>query len=174
MRDFVILLIHVIVTVCQLWRLDGARSVIAESILLKQQLLILNRSRKRAPNLRASDRFIAGVCSIYIKPSRLIRSAIVLKPSTLLNIQNALKNRKYRILFSQKRARKPGPKGPSKELINAIVDAKQRNPTWDCPHIAQQIALAFGVSLDKDIVRRVLANHYNPDSDSSFYLHHVR
>src|SRR5262249_17482419 len=28
------------------------RSVVAESMLLKQQLLILNRTRKRAPNLR--------------------------------------------------------------------------------------------------------------------------
>jgi hypothetical protein len=40
MRDFVILLVHVNVTICRLWRPNGARSVIAESILLKQQLLI--------------------------------------------------------------------------------------------------------------------------------------
>ncbi len=100
-----------------------------------------------------------------MNPTRLIRSAIVLKPSTLLNLHHALKNRKYRILFSQQRRRKPGPKGPSKELIDAIVDTKRRNPTWGCPRIAQQIALAFGVSLDKDVVRRILTNHYKPDSD---------
>jgi hypothetical protein len=52
-----------------------------------------------------------------------------LKPSTLLNIPNALKNRKYRLLFSNKHDRKSGPKGPSKELLDAIVDTKQRNPT---------------------------------------------
>jgi transposase InsO family protein len=52
------------------------------------------------------------------------------------------------------------------QLIDAIVDSKRRNPLWGCPRIAQQVALAFGVSLDKDIVRRVLANHYRPDSDS--------
>ena len=28
--------------------------------------------------------------------------------------------------------------------------------------IAQQIALAFGVEIDKDVVRRVLAKHYRP------------
>jgi transposase InsO family protein len=166
MRDLVILFIHAIVTLCRLWRPGGVRSVVAESILIKQQLLILNCSRKRAPNLRAWDRFIAGLCSLCMKPARLIRSAIVLKPSTLLNLHHALRNRKYRVLFSHKRKQKPGPKGPSQELINAIVDTKRRNPTWGCPRIAQQVALAFSVSLGKDVVRRVLANHYKPDSDS--------
>jgi putative transposase len=166
MRNLVILFIHVIATLFRLCGPGGIRSVVAESVIIKHQLLILNRSRKRAPNLRASDRFIAGLCALFMQPTRLIRSAIVLKPSTLLNLHQALKNRKYRILFSPKRKRKPGPQGPSKELINAIVDMKQRNPSWGCPRIAQQVSLAFGVSIDKDIVRRVLAKHYRPKPDS--------
>ena len=165
MRDLVILFVHVIVTLSRLWGPGGIRSVVAESVLVKQQLLILNRSRQRAPNLRASDRFVAGLCALFMQPTRVIRSAIVLKPSTLLNFHQALRKRKYRILFSPKRGRKPGPKGPSRELIDAIVDMKQRNPSWGCPRIAQQVALAFGVSIDKDIVRRVLAKHYRPDPD---------
>jgi hypothetical protein len=80
MRDLVILFVHVIVTLCRLWLPGGVRSVVAESVLVKQQLLILTRSRKRAPNLRACDRFIAGLCSLCMKPTRLIRSAIALKP----------------------------------------------------------------------------------------------
>jgi putative transposase len=149
MRDFVILFVHVIVTLSRLWGPGGIRSVVAESVLVKQQLLILNRSRQRAPNLRASDRFVAGLCALFIQPARLIHSAIVLKPSTLLNLHQALIKRKYRILFSPKCGRKPGPKGPSKELINAIVDMKQRNPSWGCPRIAQQVSLAFSVPIDK-------------------------
>jgi putative transposase len=111
MRDFFLLFLHVIVTIFRLARPGGVRSVIAESILLKQQLLILNRSRCRAPNLQASDRLIAGFCSLFIKPARLIRAAITLKPSTLLNFHRALVQRKYRLLFSPKRRNKPGPKG---------------------------------------------------------------
>ena len=42
---------------------------------------------------------------------------------------------------------------------------KRRNPGWGCPRIAQQIALAFGVEIDKDVVRRVLSAHYRPESD---------
>ena len=62
---------------------------------------------------------------------------------------------------------KPGPKGPSHEVIAAIVDMKQRNPSWGCPRIAQQITLAFGIPLNKDVVRRILAVRYRPQPDSA-------
>jgi hypothetical protein len=49
MRDLVVLFIHFIATLARLLRPGGARSIVAESLLLKHQLLILNRSRQRAP-----------------------------------------------------------------------------------------------------------------------------
>ena len=166
MRNLVILLVHVMATLTRFLGPGGIRSVIAESVLVKQQLLILNRSRQRSPNLRTSDRLAAGLCALLIRPARLIRSAIVLKPSTLLGLHRALRNRKYCLLFSSEHRRKPGPNGPNKELIDAVVQMKQRNPTWGCPRIAQQIALAFDIPIDKDVVRRILASHYRPKKDS--------
>ena len=47
MRDLLILLVHLITTTARLMGPGGARSVIAESLLVKHQLLILNRSRWR-------------------------------------------------------------------------------------------------------------------------------
>ena len=166
MRDLVILFIHLIATFARHLGPGGIRSVVAESVLVKQQLLILNRSRQRSPNLRTSDRLVAGLCALLIRPARLIRSAIVLKPSTLLSLHQALRNRKYRLLFSSKRRGRAGPKGPNKELIEAVVQMKQRNPAWGCPRIAQQIALAFDIPIDKDVVRRILARHYRPKQNS--------
>ena len=58
---------------------------------------------------------------------RVFRSAIVLRPSTLLNFHRTLRQRKYRWLFSPKR-RRTGPKGPPKDLVDAIVDMKRRKP----------------------------------------------
>jgi len=55
MRDLIVLLIHSVTILVRLARRGGVRSVLAESVLLKHQLLILNRSRRRAPNLRVSD-----------------------------------------------------------------------------------------------------------------------
>ena len=46
------------------------------------------------------------------------------------------------------------------ELIRAIVELKQRG----CPRIAQLISTVFGIEIDKDVVRRVLAKHYYPNS----------
>ena len=45
----------------------------------------------------------------------------------------ALSKGKYRMLFSPERRRQPGPKGPSAELIRAVVEMKQRNPNRGCP-----------------------------------------
>ena len=71
-----------------------------------------------------------------------------------------LTKQKYRLLFSSTRVRPPGPKGPTKELIDAVVEMKRRNHTWGCKRIAQQIALAFGVGIDKDVVRRILGSYF--------------
>src|SRR5688572_1557174 len=76
-----------------------------ESVLIKQQLLILNRSRQRSPNLRSSDRLVAGLCALLIRPVRLIRSSIVLKPSTLLSLHRGTET----IACS---SHSPGPHGP--------------------------------------------------------------
>jgi transposase InsO family protein len=155
-----------IVTVVRFARPGGLRSVVAESLIVKHQLRILNRGRQRAPNLRATERFIAGLCTLFMNPPRLLRSAIVLKPSTLLHLNHVLAKRKYRMLFSPQRRRPPGPQGPNKELIDAVVEWKRRNLKWGCPRIAQPITLAFGVAIDKDVVRRILSVHYRPESDS--------
>jgi putative transposase len=54
--------------------------------------------------------------------------------------------------------------GPAQELIDAVVEMKRRNPTWGCPRIAQQITLAFGVDIDKGVVRRILGKLYGQES----------
>jgi len=163
MRDLAILFIHLLTTIAKLMHPGGSRAVVAESLLLKHQLVVLNRGRERAPNLRPIDRVIAGLCTLFIRPYRLLRVAVVLRPSTLLAFHAALVKRKYRLLFSPIRRRKPGPKGPSPELIAAVVEIKRRNPSWGCRRIAQQLCLAFDLEIDKDVVRRVLAKHYRPD-----------
>src|SRR6202165_2381471 len=167
MRDLAVLFLHLLATVARLAGPGGARAVVAESLLVKQQLLILNRSRQRSPNLRLADRVVAGMCALFMRPSRLVRSAIVLKPSTLLRLHRALTKRQYRRLFSSTVPKKPGPKGPNQDVIAAVVDMKQLNPTWGCPRIAQQIALAFGIPINQDVVRRILAVRYRPAPNSA-------
>ena len=156
---------HLIVTIIRIMAPGGARTVVAESLLLKHQLLILNRSRRKAPPLRALDRILLGLGAILVSPQRILKVAVAVRPATLLRFHRALVRRKYQWLYSSKRTgHRPGPKGPSNELIAAVLELKCLNPRFGCARIAQQISLAFGLEIDKDVVRRILANHPLPKS----------
>ena len=145
MRDVFFLLLHLLTTMAKLVRPGGSRAVIAENLLLKQQLIIHSITRQRAPNLNTRDRALLAFMSLFLSPRRMLLAAIIIKPSSLLSFHNALKKRKYRLLYSPRGSGKPGPKGPSREVIDAIIEMKHRNPRYGCPRIAQQINLAFGL-----------------------------
>jgi hypothetical protein len=72
--------------------------------------------------VRAADRILAGLCTFFMHPPGILRSPIVLKPSTLLHLTKLPKRRKYGPLFSPKRVRLPRPNGPRKEFIDAVVE----------------------------------------------------
>ena len=44
---------------------------------------------------------------------------------------------------------------------------KHRNPRFGYQRIADQISLVFDIDVNKDVVRRVLARHYRPNSGSN-------
>lgn len=52
-----------------------------------------------------------------------------------------------------------------RELIDAVVEMKRRNPCFGCRKIAEQISNAFGIELNKDVVRRILIRYYRPGPD---------
>jgi transposase InsO family protein len=166
MRDLLLLAVQLIVTLAKFMRPGGVRSVIAESLLVKHQLIISGRSRRRAPPLTTIDRFVLGLMVPFVRPRRIARLAAILKPATLLRFHKALVDHKYRHLFSSARTGtrcKPGPKGPAEQIISAIIEMKLRNPRFGNQRIAEQISHVFAVQIDKDVVRRVLATHYGPD-----------
>ncbi|MBK8011687.1 MAG: transposase [Deltaproteobacteria bacterium] len=145
----------------------GAKGLAAENALLRHQLLVLRRARRRAPSLRPIDRLILGLGSLLVSPKRISKVAVVVRPSTLLGFHRGLVRRKYHALFSPGPKSKPGPKGPSTELVRAIVAIKERNPRFGSPRIASIVCKTFGVDIDKDVVRRVLAQHYRPKTGGS-------
>jgi len=68
MRDLAILFIHLLATIAGMMHPGGSRAVVAESLLLKHQLVVLNRGREHSPNLRPTDRILAGLCTLFIHP----------------------------------------------------------------------------------------------------------
>ena len=100
MRDLLLLAIHLLVTLAKLLGPGGTRQVAAESLLLKHQLLISNRSRQRAPNLTMLDRLVLGLTTLFVSPHRIPKLSAILKPATLFEFHKALVHRKYHLLFS--------------------------------------------------------------------------
>jgi hypothetical protein len=126
------------------------------------------RSSDRArlhPSLHPSDRH-------HRSNARARRDSLGRGRITLLSFHRALVKRKYRLLFTPNKRGKPDPKGPSPELIAAIIEMKQRNRQFGCRRIAEQLSFVFEVDIDKDLVRRVLAKYYypNPGGDGPSWL----
>ena len=82
---------------------------------------------------------ILGFCTLLVAPRRWGRKVLSLKTSTLLRLDRVLVKRKYRLLSSSGPRRRPGPKGPSRELIDAVVEMKRRNPYFGCRKIAEHL-----------------------------------
>jgi hypothetical protein len=65
MKDLVLMLIPLLTTLTKLLGPGDAKAVVADSLLMKQQLLVTSRSRKRAPNLLVLDPFLLGFWSLF-------------------------------------------------------------------------------------------------------------
>ena len=95
MRSVILLTVHILVVLAKMLRPGGIKAVIAENLLLKHQLNVLGRSRRKAPNLKTSDRFTLGGLSLFISTRRLLTATVIIKPSTLWGFHRALVKRKY-------------------------------------------------------------------------------
>ena len=73
----------------------GAKAIIAKSVLIKHQQLIVRRSIRKTPRLTTSDRFLCGFLVLFMHPRRIRKAAIVLKPATLTNFRSTLSSRNY-------------------------------------------------------------------------------
>jgi hypothetical protein len=100
-------LIHFIATFIKLLKPGGVKVVMAETIAMKQQLIVMNRSRKRSPTLATRDRFLFGLLTMLIGRCRLQKVAVIIKPATILAFHKALVKRKYGRLYSNMTQKSP-------------------------------------------------------------------
>ena len=75
MKDVLTLAVHLLTTIAKLIGPGGARAVVADSLLMKQQLLVMSRTRQRAPSLSALDRSLFGFRALFLHPRRTMQSA---------------------------------------------------------------------------------------------------
>ena len=70
MKDALLLLTYLLAKLARLLRPGGARAIAAENLLMRQQLVMIQRSRHRAPNLTTHDRILFGFWSLFLSPRR--------------------------------------------------------------------------------------------------------
>ena len=93
MKDLLLTLLHWAVMTATLCGPGGVRAVIAENLLLKQQLIVLRRPRRRAPRLTASDRLLFGFGSLFLSPGRIRKVAIGVR----LSVSNSSSGRRWKL-----------------------------------------------------------------------------
>ena len=90
MLEIIELLIHYLVTLIKLLKPGGVKVVMAESIAMKHQLIVMNRARKRSPALVTRDRFLFGLLATLTCERCLQKIAVILVPATILAFHKAL------------------------------------------------------------------------------------
>ena len=103
---------------------------------------------------------------------RLQKVAVIIKPATVLAFHKALVKRKYSKLYSNRAKRDPGRKPPDQALIDLVVEMKRHNPSFGYGRISMQILEAFGVSISRFAVGRILRKnkHNLPFGDGPSWL----
>ena len=144
----------------------------AETIAMKQQLIVMNRSRKRSPTLATRDRFLFGLLTMLIGRCRLQKIAVIIKSATILAFHKSLVKRKYSLLYSNKKKIVPDRKSQDQALIDLVIDMNNRNPLFGYGRISMQIFEAFGISISRFAVGRILRKnkHNLPSGDGPSWL----
>jgi transposase InsO family protein len=172
MPEVIELLIHFFVSTIKLLKPGGVKVVMAETMIMKQQLIVMNRGKKRSPKLATSDRFLFGILAVFINRRRLKKIAVVIKPTTFLAFHKSLVNRKYSRLYSNKIKRNPGRKPQDQALIDLVIEMKKRNPSFGYGRISMQIFKAFGIEISRFTVGRILRKNKDklPSGDGPSWL----
>ncbi len=66
MKDLLLILAHLLTTLAKFLGPGGAKAIVADNLLMKQQLIVINWSRRRAPNLTIIDRLLLGFWSLFL------------------------------------------------------------------------------------------------------------
>ena len=131
-----------------------------------------DHTRKRSPKLATSDRFLFGLLAMFISGDRLKKIAVIIKPTTIFAFHKSLVNRKYSRLYSNNAKRNPGRKPQDRALIDLVIEMKMRNPSFGYGRISMQILEAFGISISRFAVGRILRKnkHKLPSGNGPSWL----
>ena len=142
-------------------------SLATEIIVLRQQLLVLNRSVKR-PKLRRRDRLFWVLLSSLCKDWR--EALIIVKPDTVIKWHRE----GYRLYWRWKSKASIGRPPIDKEIRELIRRISRENPLWGAPRIQSELRL-LGFNVTERTVAKYRIKHGKPPSQTwrTFLTNHA-
>jgi len=141
----------------------------AETLALRHQLLVLQRSNRHRPRLSSGDRFL-WVCLSRVWKNW--RSALILvKPETVI----AWHRKGFRLYWRWKSRQRDGRPPVSSEVRNLIRTMCAANPLWGAPRIHGEL-LKLGIHISQATVAKYMVRQRRPPSQTwrAFLENHVK
>jgi transposase InsO family protein len=132
--------------------------LVAENILLRQQLIIFKRSAKK-PALKTSDRIIiAFIAKLYRNWKNAL---LIISPDTIIKWHR----KGFRLYWNWKSRGKPGRTTIPEELKDLIRKMSSENPTWGAPRIRAELKL-LGYTVALSTVTKYMNRKEKPPSQT--------
>jgi transposase InsO family protein len=129
----------------------------AEILYLRQQLIVLKRSKPARPRLKATDRLIF-VCLYRLFPS-LLDASIIFKPETLLRWHRI----GFRLFWRWKSRRRVGRPAVSTDIRSLVRRISRENPLWGAPRIHGEL-LKLSIEIAQSTVAKYMVRRRGPPS----------
>jgi hypothetical protein len=122
------------------------KTLLAEVLALRQQILILQRPRPR-PRLTRGDRLFWVLLSIIWGGWK--RSLILFQPKTVIGWQR----KSFRLIWRWKSRPKGGRPKHDQETVTLIRSMGSANPTWGAPKIRREL-LKLGIQVSHSTIEK--------------------
>jgi len=125
-----------------------------EILLLRQQLLIMQRKMVRKPAYGRLEKLALLLAALRLSKRRLASALLIVQPDTLLRWHRELVRRHW--TFRQKR--RPGRPPLTEKIQDLVVRLALENPHWGCRRIQGEM-LKLGLEVGRSTIVRLLRRH---------------
>jgi len=144
---------------CLLRRLVFGPATEADVLVLRHQLLTLQRQAMGPPRLSAWDRLLfAAVCKAH---PRALASILIVKPDTVVRWHRA----GFRLFWRMKSRRRVGRPSLPVETRALIREISLSNPLWGAPRLHGEL-LKLGIDVSQSTVAKYMIKRQGPPSQT--------
>ena len=129
----------------------------AEILVLRQQVIVLRRSRPNRVPLLAVDRMVLGwVCQLFPKTREALA---IVRPDTVVRWCRA----GFRLFWRWRSRSRPGRPGVPAKIRQLIRQMSVANPLWGAPRIHGEL-LKLGIDIGQTSVAKYMSRRRGPPS----------